>query len=91
MTTVEKKIGIIGKIVGLENEQLIDKVDDLLQEEVVVSDDLLVMTKIKSRSDVILLAISNGTQGMNPVRDVTTTHTQSFVVACLTAFPESLR
>ena len=34
MTTEEKKIGIIGKIIGLENEQLIDKVDDLLKGEV---------------------------------------------------------
>jgi len=41
MTTEEKKIGIIGKIVGLKNKQLIDKVDDLLKGEVVVSDDLL--------------------------------------------------
>ncbi len=34
MTTEEKKIEIIGKIVSLENEQLIDKVDDLLKGEI---------------------------------------------------------
>ncbi|PSL28619.1 hypothetical protein [Dyadobacter jiangsuensis] len=34
MTTEEKKIEIIGKIVSLENEQLIDKVDNLLRGEV---------------------------------------------------------
>lgn len=36
MTTEEKKIEIIGKIVGLENKQLIDKVDDLLKGEVAI-------------------------------------------------------
>lgn len=35
MTTEEKKIEIIGKIISLENEQLFDKVDDLLKGEVV--------------------------------------------------------
>lgn len=35
MTTEEKKIEIIGKIVSLENEQLIDQVDDLLKGEIV--------------------------------------------------------
>lgn len=34
MTTEEKKIGIISKIVCLENEQLIDQVDDLLKGEI---------------------------------------------------------
>ncbi|MBO9613859.1 MAG: hypothetical protein J7619_14245 [Dyadobacter sp.] len=34
MTTKGKKIEIIRKIVSLENEQLIDKVDDLLKGEI---------------------------------------------------------
>ena len=34
MTTEGKKIEIIRKIVSLENEQLIDKVDDLLKGEI---------------------------------------------------------
>lgn len=33
MTTEEKKIEIIGKIISLENEELIDRVDDLLKGE----------------------------------------------------------
>jgi ACT domain-containing protein len=35
MTTEEKKIGIIGKIVNLENKKLIDQVDELLKGELV--------------------------------------------------------
>jgi hypothetical protein len=35
MTTEEKKIEIIGKIVNLENEKLIDRVDELLKGEFV--------------------------------------------------------
>jgi len=35
MTTEEKKIGIIGKIVNLENEKLIDQVDELLKGELI--------------------------------------------------------
>ncbi|MNL79743.1 hypothetical protein D3C87_2064150 [compost metagenome] len=35
MTTKEKKIEIIGKIISLENEELIDRVDDLLKGETI--------------------------------------------------------